>query len=73
MVLDQDIPVKLNESISLKTSSMLWTSKNKLTYGTAQRQLDACTWVAGSAPEGDISMGKQVPAGIFSVSSKACL
>ena len=43
------------------------------TYSTAQTQLDAHMWVAGSAPEGDISMGMQVPAGIFPVSSKACL
>ena len=43
------------------------------TYGTAQRQLDACMWVAGSAPDGDISTSMRVPAGIFPVSSKACL
>ena len=41
-------------------------------YGTAQRQLDARTRVAGSAPEGDISTGMPVPAGIFPVSSQAC-
>ena len=42
-------------------------------YSTAQRELDARTWVAGSVPEGDISTGMRVPAGIFPVSSKACL
>ena len=42
-------------------------------YSTAQRQLDARTRVAGSAPKGDISLGMRVPAGIFPVSSKACL
>ena len=29
--------------------------------------------VAGAVCEGDISMGMQVPAGIFPVMSKACL
>ena len=43
------------------------------TCGTAQRQLEARTWVAGSAPEGDISTGIRVPAELFPVSSKACL
>ena len=43
------------------------------TYSTAQKQLDAHTRVAGSSPKGDISMGMQVPAGIFPVSNKACL
>ena len=42
-------------------------------YSTAQRQLDARTRVAGSAPEGGVSMGMQVPDGNFPVSSKACL
>ena len=42
-------------------------------YGTAQMQLDARMRVAGSAPEGDISTDMRVPAGIFPVSSKACL
>ena len=26
---------------------------SRVTYGTAQRQLDAPTWSGGSAPEGD--------------------
>ena len=42
-------------------------------YSTAQMQLDARMWVAGSAPKGDISTDMRVPAGIFPVSSKACL
>ena len=42
-------------------------------YGTAQMQLDARTRVAGSAPEGDISTGMRVPAGIFLCRAKpAC-
>ena len=42
-------------------------------YGTAQRQLDTRTQVAGSAPKGDISIGMWVPIRIFPVLSKACL
>ena len=39
-------------------------------YSTAQRQLEACTQAACSAPEGDNNMGMRV---IFPVLSKACL
>ena len=42
-------------------------------YDTTQRQLDVRMQAAGSAPEGDISMGMRVPAEFFSVSSKAFL
>ena len=44
-----------------------------LGYGRVQRPLDICMQAEGSAPEGDISTGMQVPVGIFLVLSKACL
>ena len=40
---------------------------------TAQKQHDTCVQEAGSVPKGDISMGMQVPIGVFTVLSKACL
>ena len=38
-----------------------------ITYGIAQRKLGARMQVAGSTPEGNISTGMQVLAGIFPV------
>ena len=59
--------------LCLNTQLKISFSCGRNACSTAQKQLDTCTQAAGSVHKGDISMGMQVPVGVFPVLSKACL